>query len=56
MVGVFVAFIRVVYGRMIYMSLPLRSDATGLCHVLRRSDQCLLCLLTVNVYQTNTIE
>ena len=23
MVGVFVAFIRVVYGRMIYMSLPL---------------------------------
>ena len=24
MVGVFVAFIRVVYGRMIYMSLPIR--------------------------------
>ena len=26
MVGVFVAFIRVVYGRMIYMSLPLDSN------------------------------
>ena len=25
MVGVFVAFIRVVYGRMIYMSLPISS-------------------------------
>ena len=24
MVGVFVAFIRVVYGRMIYMSLPIK--------------------------------
>ena len=28
MVGVFVAFIRVVYGRMIYMSLPKSSDLT----------------------------
>ena len=27
MVGVFVAFIRVVYGRMIYMSLPLRDNS-----------------------------
>ena len=26
MVGVFVAFIRVVYGRMIYMSLPSSQD------------------------------
>ena len=28
MVGVFVAFIRVVYGRMIYMSLPFIKDET----------------------------
>ena len=27
MVGVFVAFIRVVYGRMIYMSLPIWAEA-----------------------------
>ena len=30
MVGVFVAFIRVVYERMIYMSLPLRSYTIGI--------------------------
>ena len=29
MVGVFVAFIRVVYGRMIYMSLPVRIRQVG---------------------------
>ena len=29
MVGVFVAFIRVVYGRMIYMSLPVRVASLG---------------------------
>ena len=27
MVGVFVAFIRVVYGRMIYMSLPMKTQS-----------------------------
>ena len=30
MVGVFVAFIRVVYGRMIYMSLPISTILVGL--------------------------
>ena len=30
MVGVFVAFIRVVYGRMIFMSLPLSAMASGI--------------------------
>ena len=30
MVGVFVAFIRVVYGRMIYMSLPFTKTSSGL--------------------------
>ena len=29
MVGVFVAFIRVVYGRTIYMSLPIHNMAEG---------------------------
>ena len=30
MVGVFVAFIRVVYGRMIYMSLPMKEETIRL--------------------------
>ena len=30
MVGVFVAFIRVVYGRMIYMSLPSGNRSSGI--------------------------
>ena len=34
MVGVFVAFIRVVYGRMIYMSLPFSAMASGMDIVL----------------------
>ena len=34
MVGVFVAFIRVVYGRMIYMSLPLPAIGSGMDIVL----------------------
>ena len=34
MVGVFVAFIRVVYGRMIYMSLPFSICSTLHCRVL----------------------
>ena len=33
MVGVFVAFIRVVYGRMIYMSLPIVSRSTDMNYV-----------------------
>ena len=33
MVGVFVAFIRVVYGRMIYKSLPIGEIAIVIAHV-----------------------
>ena len=53
MVGVFVAFTRVVYGRMIYMSLPFtvaRTERPNTDTVIVSTDLMILVAATLEIY------